>query len=88
MNTLKLEFNDFDDTILYLKAINVDQVGIIRKNHDKHPGKDVFYYISIRINNSGDNYILLYDTEQDRDIDYEYAIKQLDILMNINREEF
>lgn len=87
MNVLKLEFNDKEDTILYLKDTNIDQVRIIRNDHKRSTGTDV-YYISININNSDDSYVLIYETKQDRDIDYEYAIKQLDILMNINREEF
>ena len=86
MGTLKLEFNDNHDTILYLNDIDIDQVRIARNNLDRDASVDIFW-ISIQINNSDDPYMLIYKTIQDRDIDYEYAIKQLDILMNINKEE-
>ena len=87
MDVLKLEFNDKEDTILYLKDTNIDQVRIIRNDHERSTGTDI-HYISININNSDDSYVLIYEIKQDRDIDYEYAIKQFDILMNVNREEF
>ena len=84
MDTLKLEFNDRNDSILYLKYDSIDNIAIKRACHD------CSWYIVITVypEDPGFSHIFLYNTEQDRDIDYEYAIKQLDILMNINREEF
>lgn len=87
MDVLKLEFSDKEDTILYFKAANIDQVRINKNDHERRTGTDI-HYISININNSDDSYILFYESFEDRDIDYEYTIKQLDILMNIYREEF
>lgn len=87
MSVLKLEFNDKEDTILYLKYTNIDQVRITRNDHEISIGTDI-HYISININNGVDIHVLIYETKQNRDVDYEYAIKQLDILMNVNREEF
>jgi hypothetical protein len=87
VNTLKLEFNDDHETIIYLNAGAIRQIRLNRFTHTRSSDTDI-HYLSIKIDNSDYDHVLVYETKQDRDVDYEYAIKQLDILMNVNREEF
>lgn len=78
--TLKLEFADLEDTVLYLgNACPVE----VRKYDDgsEDYGK---YKLSIF---ADEGFVMRYKDKEKRDIDYNYAIEQIDMLMNIYRED-
>ena len=75
--TLKLEFADNHDTVLYLG--NACPVEVCKYD-------DGGYMLSIFVNSEG--FVMSYKDKDTRDTDYDYVIEQIDILMNVNREEF
>lgn len=79
---IRLDFNDQNNTVLYLGTSEPIEV-----TTNSRCGDTVF---SIRItyfSNFTNFSLLLYDTEEARDIDHRYLLEQLDILMGVDREE-
>lgn len=87
--TLKLEFADMYDTVLYLN--NACPVEVRRYESEITYDDCGIHKLLIFVN--GEDLIMSYKDKEKRDIDYNYAIEYIDFLMapigtNVDEEEF
>lgn len=89
MKTIRLDFNDKNETVLYLKD-SATSVTINKVDHgiDNHSIEKSVNRLEITANGPGTNVwcTLDYDYSDQRDIDYRYAIQMVDELMGVEGE--